>query len=56
MVEIIGQNEIPEEELTRRFYKKVPDSPIEPMKIVNNSERFKIKWSGLVSKLISLKK
>ncbi len=56
IVEVIGNDEISEQELHGRFAKVVPQSPIEPMKVVQNSSRFKVRWAGLVSKLISVKK
>ena len=56
IIGLVGNNEISESELSQHFFKVVNNSPVEPIKIVLNSEKFKIRWSSLVSKLISLKK
>ncbi len=55
IMELIGTDEISDEELHLRFNKAVPNSPLEPMKVVNNSTKFKIRWSGLTAKMISVK-
>jgi len=55
IMELIGTDEISDEALHLRFNKAVPNSPLEPMKVVNNSTKFKIRWSGLTAKMISVK-